>query len=542
MPSGELILNVDDDEAVRYVKSRSLKLGGFSVEEASDGATALSLVERLRPGIVLLDVKLPDISGLEVCRKIKERWPDIIVIQISASLVSLDDRVEGLENGADCYLVAPFEPAELIAVARAMLRLRRAEHAAQETGERYRMIVDSAVDHAIFTAGLDGRVTSWNPGAQLLLQYTPDEIVGQPWDRIFSGSDVAANVPEAEFRAARRGRSVQAERWYRRRDGTLFWASARILPLCDRAGAVAGFLNILHDRTSEKQARDALIALNQELEHRVLERTRDLAEANRELRKQIEERARTEEQIRQLQKMEALGQLTGGIAHDFNNLLTAVMGGLEVVRRRTTDERTVRLVDGAIDAAGRGARLVSQLLAFARKQDLELAPVDVNPLLFGMRELLERSIGPSIRIGFALQDGLWPALADPNQMLAAILNLAINARDAMPEGGSLEIRTENRTEPGSPTLPAGDYVEVSVADTGTGIPEDVRAQVFEPFFTTKQPGRGTGLGLAQVYGFVRQCGGDVVLESEVAKGTTIRLRFPRAQGAGASTALADAAA
>ncbi|MBN8909564.1 MAG: PAS domain S-box protein, partial [Rhodospirillales bacterium] len=415
---------------------------------------------------------------------------------------------------------------ELIAVARAMLRLRLAEQSAQESGERYRMIVESAVDYAIFTCGLDGRITSWNPGAQALFQYAPDEVIGESHGRTFTGEDVAADVPDAELRAVRAGHSVAADRWHRRKDGTLLWSSGRIVPLRDRSGAVAGFLRILHDRTAEKQARDALMALNAELETRVRERTRDLHDANSRLRQQIEERERTQEQVRQLQKIEALGQLTGGIAHDFNNLLTAILGGLEVARRRIEDDRTRRLVDGAIGAAERGAKLVSQLLSFARKQDLELQPIEMNPLILNMRDLLERSIGPAVQIQFELACDLQIARADPNQMQAALLNLAINARDAMPEGGVLRVETRNCALPAGDGVAAGAYVEVAVADTGTGMPDDVRERVFEPFFTTKESGRGTGLGLAQVYGFVRQCGGDVALETELGAGTTFRLRFP----------------
>ena len=524
----ELILNVDDDETVRYVKSRSLRLGGFDVREAKDGASALELVERLHPALVLLDVKLPDIGGFEVCRLIKRRWPDIIVIQVSASLVSAVDRVEGLENGADCYLTAPLEPTELIAVVRAMLRLRQAEQDAQESKERYRMIVESAVDYAIFTTGLDGQITSWNAGARTLLDYAPEDIIGEPFERIFADDDLGDGVPDLELKAALAGESVRAERWHRRRDGSVFWSSARMVPLRDRSGAVAGFLNILHDRTREKQAQDELIRLNMELEARVADRTRALADANRQLRQEIEERIRSEQQVRQLQKIEALGQLTGGIAHDFNNLLTAILGGLEMTRRWVTDERALRLVDGAMTAAERGARLVGQLLAFARKQDLEIAPTEVNPLLLKTRELLERSIGASVQVVFELGEALWPALADSTQMVAAVLNLAINARDAMPDGGLLTITTMNCSQVASAGLKLGDYVEVAVSDTGTGMTDEVRAQVFEPFFTTKEAGRGTGLGLAQVYGFMRQCGGDVTVQSALGQGTSIRLRFPRA--------------
>jgi PAS domain S-box-containing protein len=526
-----LILNVDDDAANRYVKTRSLQMGGLAVIEASDGTTALALIADRQPSLVLLDVNLPDVNGLEVCRRIKESWPEIIVIQISATAITTADRIIGLESGADCYLTTPVEPLELIAVTRAMLRLRNAEGQAQEAHERYRMIVESAIDYAIFTCGLDGRVTSWNSGAEAILGYKPEDIVGEPCARIFMAEDATAGVHEAEMRAALSGASVRAERWHRRRDGSRFWSSGRMVPLRNRRGEVAGYLKILYDRSVEKEARDALEALNADLEERVAERTRALATANERLRAEFAERERTAEQIRQLQKMEALGHLTGGIAHDFNNLLTAMLGGLEVTRMRIEDPRTLKMIDSSISAAQRGAKLIAQLMAFARRQNLEVEYLPINTLVEEMRELLERSVGTSVTLTFDFAPDAWAVMADASQVQTAILNLAINARDAMPNGGSLRISTGNRLIEGSPPgteLTAGEYATLTVEDTGTGMTDEVKMRLFEPFFTTKDIGKGTGLGLAQVYGFVRQSGGDVLVQSTLGKGSRITILMPRA--------------
>jgi PAS domain S-box-containing protein len=535
--SRPLVLNVDDDAANRYVKTRSLMMGEMEVIEAENGTDALAMIADRHPLLVLLDVNLPDVNGLEVCRRIKADWPDIVVIQISATAISTAEKVIGLESGADCYLTTPVEPLELIAVTRAMLRLRHAEAQAQEANERYRMIVESAVDYAIFTCGLDGRITSWNSGAQAILGYAPEDIIGEPCARIFMADDVVADVPEVEMRAAHGGLSVRAERWHRRRDGTRFWSSGRMVALRNRRGEVAGYLKILYDRSVEKEARDALEALNGELEDRVSARTRDLAQANEQLRAEIAERVRAGEQIRQLQKMEALGQLTGGIAHDFNNLLTAILGGLEVTRRRTEDPRSLRLIDSSISAAQRGAKLIAQLMAFARKQNLLVEYLPVNTLIRDMQELLERSVGAAVRLVYDLAPDTWPVMADGNQVQTALLNLAINARDAMPGGGTLRIASSNVSVDTTDTdLVAGEYAALTVQDDGTGMTDEVQARLFEPFFTTKEIGKGTGLGLAQVYGFVRQSGGTVRVHSVVGEGTTITILLPRALPAAADGA------
>jgi signal transduction histidine kinase len=225
-----------------------------------------------------------------------------------------------------------------------------------------------------------------------------------------------------------------------------------------------------------------------------------------------------------------MGQLTGGIAHDFNNLLTAILGGLEVTRRRIDDPRSLRLIDSSISAAQRGAKLIAQLMAFARKQNLQVEYLPLNALVHDMKELLERSVGAEVRLIYDLTPDAWPVMADANQVQTALLNLAINARDAMPGGGTLRIATGNLFIPDTePDLSAGGYSVLSVQDTGTGMPEAVQARLFEPFFTTKDIGKGTGLGLAQVYGFVRQSGGSVRVHSVVGEGTTFTILLPRAE-------------
>ena len=300
------------------------------------------------------------------------------------------------------------------------------------------------------------------------------------------------------------------------------------------------------DYLSERErAEQQLRELAATLEQKVTERTRDLAAANDRLTAEIAERERAETRLLQAQKMEAVGQLTGGIAHDFNNLLTAVVGSLDLLLRRTDDEKLMRLARNALQAAERGAKLTSQLLSFSRRQRLTPVTVDPNRIISGMGDLLARSIGPHVRVETRLHPGVWPALADPTQLEVMILNLAINARDAMPSGGRLSIGTFN-LEFVPPNLAAdlapGQYVGLAVADDGSGMPPEVMARAFEPFFTTKAQGKGTGLGLAQLYGFAKQSGGTVKIDSELGVGTTVTIYLPRSEAAvlEAPAALADA--
>jgi signal transduction histidine kinase len=283
-----------------------------------------------------------------------------------------------------------------------------------------------------------------------------------------------------------------------------------------------------------EEARQELRALASTLEQKVQERTHDLALANDRLTAEIAERERTESRLVQAQKMEAIGQLTGGLAHDFNNLLTAVVGSLDLLLRRTDDERLRKLARNALEAGERGAELTSQLLAFSRRQRLSPTALSPNELIQRMSGLFERTIGPRVQVETSLDPQVWHALADSTQFEVMVLNLAINARDAMPEGGRLTIATSNVTSTAeSPIadLRPGDYVAISVSDTGTGMPEDVLARAFEPFFTTKQAGEGTGLGLSQLYGFAKQSGGTARIDSTVGEGTTVTIYLPRTDAA-----------
>jgi signal transduction histidine kinase/ActR/RegA family two-component response regulator len=264
----------------------------------------------------------------------------------------------------------------------------------------------------------------------------------------------------------------------------------------------------------------------QQLEKLVVERTRELEEANEQLRLEMNERTRVEETLRQAQKIEAIGQLTGGVAHDFNNLLMVISGGLDMLDRQTDPNRRQRLMDGMVQAAQRGASLTRQLLAFSRRQKLRPEPVDVAAQIGGMRELLDRSLRGDVHVEFDFPDTLWPVEVDPGELELVILNLAVNARDAMPSGGTIVVRGENL--PGlDDDQVAGDYVRLSVVDSGVGMAPEILSRVFEPFFTTKDVGKGSGLGLAQVHGFATQSQGTVRIQSELGRGTRIELYLPR---------------
>ncbi|MBB5876258.1 MULTISPECIES: ATP-binding protein [Xanthomonas] len=265
-----------------------------------------------------------------------------------------------------------------------------------------------------------------------------------------------------------------------------------------------------------------------QLEAQVVARTRELEEANRLLRRQMDERARVEETLRQAQKIEALGQLTGGVAHDFNNLLMVISGGLAMLDSQSDPAIRKRLMDGMQKAAQRGAGLTRQLLAFSRRQELKPEPIDLSRQIGGMRELLDRSLRGDVHVDFDLADDLWPVEVDPGELELVVLNLAVNARDAMPNGGTIVVRARNL--PGAVATDP-DFIRLSIIDDGSGMAPEVKARVFEPFYTTKDIGKGSGLGLAQVHGFVQQSGGSIHIDSEPGRGTAIHLLLPRSHRA-----------
>lgn len=380
-------------------------------------------------------------------------------------------------------------------VTRDLTAKRAAEMELRASEERFRMLVQSVTDYAIYMLDAQGHVSSWNAGAERFKGYRADEIMGEHFSKFYTEEEREAGIPFKALETARREGRFEAEGWRVRKDGSRFWASVIVDPIRNDAGELIGFAKVTRDLT-EKRA--------------------------------------IEEQLRQSQKMEAVGQLTGGLAHDFNNLLTGISGSLEMMQVRMAQGRTAefdRYFMAAQGAVKRAAALTHRLLAFARRQTLDPKPTNVNQLLSGLEDLVRRTVGPGVRVEVVGASGLWPTLVDPNQLENAVLNLCINARDAMPDGGKLTIETANKwideRAARRHDLPVGQYVSVCVTDTGVGMTPEVISKAFDPFFTTKPIGEGTGLGLSMIYGFARQSGGQVRIYSEFGQGTTMCIYLPR---------------
>jgi PAS domain S-box-containing protein len=475
------VLLVEDDPLLRQSLGGYLRSSGFDVVEAPSGAAAL---DAPRPDLVILDVNLPDASGFDVCRRLRDRpeTRSTPVLFMSGVAVGTEDRAHALEGGGDAYLVKPAEPREVLATIRALLRVHAAEEAARRAAEEWRTTFDALTDPVCLLDSA-GAAIRCNRAATELLGFPPGEPPSLPFAQTLRERLHLPETPDLEG-ACRSGREIQlGRRWFR----------PALHPVRGPAGRHPGTVVVLADVT----------------------RAREL-----------------EEQLRQSQKMEAIGRLAGGIAHDFNNLLTAILGNVELLQRRLRDETDQGLARNVERAGLHAADLTRQLLGFARRSMLWLRPTDLNEVVREVITLVGRTIDPRISLETSLAPALWPVQADHGQLGQVLLNLCLNARDAMPQGGRLAVTTANRAltpEYARTRLDArpGDFALLRVEDTGHGIAPEVLPRVFEPFFTTKGPGHGTGLGLAVVHGIVQQHHGWVECYSEPDRGTRFDVYLPR---------------
>ncbi len=574
------VLVADDNADMREYVTRLLA-ERYDVEPVADGQAALEAARARRPDLILSDVMMPRLGGFGLLRGLRsdQDLRDVPVVLLSARAGD-EAMVEGLEAGADDYLVKPFGARELlarIATNLEMARVRReAGEAIREEARRLEILnrtgaavaaeldldrlVQRVTDAAVELTGAKFGAFFYNVLNEQGEAYTLYSLSGVPREA-FAAFPMPRNTkifaPTFHGEGVMRSDDILSHPLYGQNPpyngmpkGHLPVRSYLAVPVVSRSGEVLGGLFFGHpepgvftdraERIVIGIAAQAAIAIDNARLYKTSQQTADdLRRLNETLEQrvavEIKERMKAELALRQAQKMEAIGQLTGGIAHDFNNLLTVILGSVDHLQRRLPDEALRRRADIARQAADRAAALTHRLLSFARRQPLEPKPVNLNRLVGGMSDLLRRTIGESIAIETVLAGGLWWTFVDANQLESAVLNLAVNARDAMPDGGKLTIETANTflDEAYSATheeVPTGQYAMIAVTDTGSGMKKEVIEKAFEPFFTTKEVGHGTGLGLSQVYGFVKQSGGHVKIYSEPDQGTTVRIYLPRLIG------------
>ncbi|KRQ07520.1 PAS domain-containing sensor histidine kinase [Bradyrhizobium manausense] len=375
-----------------------------------------------------------------------------------------------------------------------------------ESERSFRLLVEGVADYALYMLDPNGIITSWNIGGERIKGYSPQEILGQHFSRFYTEADRANGKPARALRIAREQGRYEEEGWRVRKDGTFLWASVVIDPIYEN-GALVGFAKITRDITERRNAQIRLEAM--------------------------------QTQLAESQKFDALGQLTGGVAHDFNNLLMIISGSLHILKKGDPeDPRFQRAISAIETAAKRGAALTGQLLTFARRQSVNPQAIHLADRIEAIREVLYAGVGSAVHLAFDIDREVWPVKADISEFETGLLNLVINARDAMPDGGTVTIGAHNIVL--DDPLHNGEYVAITVNDTGLGIPSDVVDKIFEPFFTTKPVGKGTGLGLSQVHGFAHQAGGTIKVASELGKGTTFTILLPR-ETAAASNETPDAA-
>jgi PAS domain S-box-containing protein len=378
-------------------------------------------------------------------------------------------------------------------ITRDLTERRAAEESLRASQEQFRLLVQGVTDYAIYMLSTSGEISSWNSGAERIKGYKSDEVLGTNFSRFYTAADRAAGEPARALALAAKEGRFEKEGQRVRKDGTVFWANIVIDALRSPDGTLIGFAKITRDITAQRETRQAL------------------------------EEAR--ETLFQAQKMDAIGQLTGGVAHDFNNLLMVIKGSLELLRKRILqDARAMHLLENAQQGASRGIALTRRMLAFARRQELKVSAVDIPALVAGMAELLTRSLDSTVELELRFPLKLAAVLTDSNQLELALLNLVVNARDAMPQGGRIVIAAREAQLKDAPL--ATPYVCLSVTDSGEGMDAQTLARAVEPFFTTKGVGKGTGLGLPMVHGVAQQSGGRLVLKSEKGQGTTAEIWLP----------------
>jgi signal transduction histidine kinase len=541
VPNPVNILLVDDQPAKLLSYEAILADLGETLISASSPGQAFEELLRTDVAVVLMDVQMPELDGFELARMIHEhpRFEKTAIIFVSAIHLTDVDRLKGYAAGAVDYLSVPIVPEVLRAKVRIFVDLYRKTRQLQSMNEELeRRVQERTAELEASTRRLKssekrrslalatGSMGSWDWNAltgELLWDAGQYRIFGVEEGRFIpSWESVSEQIFEpdrAVFLAAideviTKGPSLHVEFRIVRPDRQVRWCLTSGVTTNDPQSQHVHLSGVTYDVTDRKLNQQALERMNEDLEQRIEERTR--------------EREAALAQLFEVQKTETIGQLTGGVAHDFNNLLMAILGSLELLKKRVSDERTLRLVNNAFEGAQRGTALTKRLLAFARRQELNPQPVHVPALVDGIQDLLVRAVSPVVEIKKSFPPDLRPVFVDPNQLELALLNLAVNARDAMPSGGTLSIAAEEQhvNKHGREQLMPGDYVCVRVSDTGHGMDDKTLVRATEPFFTTKGPGKGTGLGLSMVHGMVAQSGGALQLSSIPGQGTMVRLILP----------------
>jgi PAS domain S-box-containing protein len=533
------------------VAAALIQEAGFYANVAADLAALMHEIEAGAGLAVIADeaIKTADLRGMVKWLNDQPSWSDVPIVLLTHQGGGPERNPDaarlGQALGNVTFIERPFHPTTLVSIVGSAVRGRRRQYQTRAILED--LTESEGLLQTALNAGHLGALELHLPEFELEASHTCKTFFGRKPEDPFSYTDLLAAVHpddrarrlEVLDRSIKSGKDYSFE--YRNiwPDGSVHWVDVRARAVRRPDGSIKSLVGVSTDITARKTAeierenllaqlaaeRTALAELTATLEQRVEERSA-------ELMKEVAAREKAQEQLRQAQKMETIGQLTGGVAHDFNNLLMAVMGNLDLLRKRVPDDpRLHRLIDGALQGAERGASLTQRLLAFARQQDLKAVPVDLGALIQGMIDLLERSLGPRIVLRMDISENLPPARIDANQLELAILNLAINARDAMPDGGSIDIKVAEFRSSGDATLQPGNYLKVSVIDTGKGMTPEILKKAIEPFFSSKPLGKGTGLGLSMVHGLAVQLGGALQLTSTVGKGTTATLILPVATAA-----------